>query len=73
MRIRENVVVARIREIGEFDWSQRLPMVGRKRAGLVTKCDACGKIVEDDHFILTMKKGERNMFFHEACVETSGA
>ncbi len=68
MQIIEKKMVRQKVEIGEIDHKLRLPTEGRKRHGMKTICDACGKPIEDDFFTGGFKAGRSNMMFHETCV-----
>lgn len=72
MRIRERVAIQRIRDIGKLDNTLDLPMKSRLHAGLKTVCDACGKSITGERFVVGFKKGHRNMTFHPECLEEGG-
>ena len=61
--------VTRLVDIGRLDATMTLPTEPRTRFGLKTVCDRCGKPITDEYFIAGFKSGEKNMLFHEACVE----
>ena len=56
-------------DIGALDHRLRLPMAGRVRQGMKTRCDVCGKDITDEFFIGGFKEGHRNLLLHEACAE----
>jgi hypothetical protein len=56
-------------DIGKPDHILRLPTSARKKRGMKTRCQACGREVEDDTFAAVFKKGEKNMIFHEGCLD----
>lgn len=49
-------------DIGDLDFQQELPN------GEGTKCDHCGKKIEEPHFLFGYKQGYRNFAFHKECL-----
>lgn len=52
----------------QFKAMVRLPTKGRRERGQNLTCAACGKEIEEDHFLGGFADGHPNMLLHEGCV-----
>lgn len=53
---------------GELDHTLQVSNVKRLKYGTKTICYRCRQPITDEFFIIGLKKGRRNMEFHEGCV-----
>ena len=62
VKILKKITETELEDIGDLDHETTLP------CGEGTKCNHCGKKIEDAEFIFGFKKGFKNLAFHKACL-----
>lgn len=54
-------------KIFPFDGIESLPMSGRLKHGIKSKCFFCKQDITDNTFVAGFKQGHKNVLMHESC------
>lgn len=54
-------------KIFPFDGTESLPMAGRIKRGMKSKCFFCKEDITDERFVAGFKTGHKNVLMHSSC------